>query len=141
MFSKCLSNPLTIGDGCIPHFKKILPFILKARVLLLSLHLYTKTIMRVRFSINVRINRNQIGGIDGDWASPKRHQKLRKFAFFTIKLLVTFKKVIRSQGINKHSVKIVFVAKITKMTNNTYLLHISANILGACVFEMSFLTH
>ena len=94
--------------------------------------------MLVRFSIKFEINRRPIGGIDGDWASAKRHQKLSKFAFFSIKFLVTFIKVIRSQGVNKHSVKIVFVAKITKMTNNTYLLHISANILGACVFEMSF---
>ena len=69
--------------------------------------------MRVQFSIKFRINRRQIGGIDGDWASPKRHQKLSKFAFFSIKFLVTFKKVIRSQGVNKHSVKIVFVAKMT----------------------------
>ena len=43
-FSKCLSNPLTIGDGYIRHFRKILPFLLKSRVLLLSLHLYTKQI-------------------------------------------------------------------------------------------------
>ena len=44
VFSKCLSNPLTIGDGYIRHFRKILPFLLKSRVLLLSLHLYTKQI-------------------------------------------------------------------------------------------------
>ena len=68
--------------------------------------------MRVRFNIKFRINRRITSGIDGDWASPKRHQKLRKFAFFSIKFLVTFKKVIRSKGVNKHSVKIVFVAKI-----------------------------
>ena len=43
-FSKCLSNPLTIGDGYIRHFRKILPFLLKSRVLLLSLHLYTTQI-------------------------------------------------------------------------------------------------
>ena len=69
--------------------------------------------MRVRFSITFKINRRQVGGIDGDRASPKRHQKLRKFGFVSIKFLVTFKKVIRSQGVNKHSVKIVSVAKIT----------------------------
>ena len=69
--------------------------------------------MQVLFSIKFRINRGQTSGIDGDWASPKRHQKLRKFAFFSFKFLVTFKKVLRSQGVNKHSVKIVSVAKIT----------------------------
>ena len=69
--------------------------------------------MRIRFSIKFKINRRQIGGIDGDWASSKRNQNVRKFAFFSIKFLVTFKKVIRSQGVNKHSVKIVSVAKIT----------------------------
>ena len=68
--------------------------------------------MRVPFSITFRINRRQTSGIDGDWASPKRHQKLRKSAFFSFKFLVTFKEVIRSQGVNKHSVKIVSVAKI-----------------------------
>ena len=69
--------------------------------------------MRVRFSINFKINRRQISGIDGDLASPKRHQKVSKYAFFSIKFLVTFKKIIRSQGVNKHSVKLVFVAKMT----------------------------
>ena len=69
--------------------------------------------MRVGFSITFKINRRQTSGIGGDWASPKRLQKLSKFAFFFIKYLVTFKKVIRSQGVNKHSVKIVYVAKIT----------------------------
>ena len=69
--------------------------------------------MRVGFSITFKINRRQTSGIGGDWASPKRLQKLSKFGFFSIKFLVTFKKVIRSQGVNKHSVKIVSVAKIT----------------------------
>ena len=69
--------------------------------------------MRVRFSINFKINIRQISGIDGDLAWPKRHQNVSKFAFFSIKFLVTFKKIIRSQGVNKHSVKIVFVAKMT----------------------------
>ena len=69
--------------------------------------------MRVLFSIKFKINRRQIGGVDGDWISSKRHQKVKKLAFFSIKFLVTFKKVIRSQGVNKHSVKIVSVAKIT----------------------------
>ena len=69
--------------------------------------------MRVRFSINFKINRRQISGIGGDWASPKRHQNVSKFAFFSIKFLVTFKKIIRSQGGYKRSVKIVFVAKMT----------------------------
>ena len=55
----------------------------------------------------------QTSGIDGDWASPKHQQKVSKFAFFSIKFLVTFKKIIRSQAVNKHSVKIVFVAKMT----------------------------
>ena len=68
--------------------------------------------MRVRFSINFRINRRQISGIDGDLASPKRYQKVSKFAFISIKFLVTFKNIIRSQGANKYSVKIVFVAKM-----------------------------
>ena len=68
--------------------------------------------MWVRFSIKFRINRRQTSDIDGDWASPKRHQKLRKFDFVSIKFLVTFKKIIRSQGVNKHSVKIVSVAKM-----------------------------
>ena len=106
-FSKCLSNPLTIGDGYIRHFRKILPFLLKSRVLLLSLHLYTTQIC-VRLSIKFKINRRQISGIDGNWASPKRHQNVNKLNF-----LVTFKKITRSQGVNKHSVKIVFVAKMT----------------------------
>ena len=69
--------------------------------------------MRVRFSIKFKINRRQISDIDGDLASPKRHQKQSKFAFFSIKFLVTFKNIIRSQAVNKHSVKIVFVAKMT----------------------------
>ena len=69
--------------------------------------------MRVGFTITFKINRRQVGGIDGDWSSYKRHQKVRNFAFFSIKFLVTFKKVIRSQGVNKHSAKIVSVAKIT----------------------------
>ena len=69
--------------------------------------------MWIRFNIKFKINRRQIGGIDGDWASSKRHQNVKKFAFYSIKFLVTFKKVIRSQGVNKHSVKIVSVAKIT----------------------------
>ena len=69
--------------------------------------------MRVGFSITFKINRRQVGGIDGNWASSKRHQKLRKYAFFSNKFLVTLKKVIHSQGVNKHSVKIVSVAKIT----------------------------
>ena len=69
--------------------------------------------MRVRFSINFKTNRRQISGIDGDLASPKRHQKVSKFASFSIKFLVTFKKIIRSQGVNKRSVKIIFIAKMT----------------------------
>ena len=69
--------------------------------------------MRVGFSITFKINRRQTSGIGGVWASPKRLQKLSKFAFVSIKFLVTFKKVIRSQDVNKHSVKIVSVAKIT----------------------------
>ena len=69
--------------------------------------------MRIRFSIKFKIKRRQIGGIDGDWASSKRHQPVKKFAFYSIKFLVTFKKVIRSQGVNKHSVKNFSVAKIT----------------------------
>ena len=44
---------------------------------------------------------------------PNVTKMLSKFAFHSIKFLVTFKKVIRSQGVNKHSVKIVSVAKIT----------------------------
>ena len=67
--------------------------------------------MRVRFSINFKINRRQISGIDGDLASPKRHQNVSKFAFFSIKFLVTFKNIIRSQGVIKRSVKIVFVGQ------------------------------
>ena len=81
--------------------------------MLLSINMYTKTDMRVGFSITFKINRRQTSGIGGDWASPKRHQKLRKYALFSNKFLVTLKKVIRSQGVNKHSVKIVSVAKIT----------------------------
>ena len=69
--------------------------------------------MRVGFSITFKINMRQTSGIGGVWASPKRLQKLSKFAFVSIKFLVTFKKVIRSQDVNKHSVKIVSVAKIT----------------------------
>ena len=69
--------------------------------------------MRDEFSITFKMNRRQTSGIGGDWASPKRLQNLSKFAFFSIKFLVTFKKVIRSQGVNKHSAKIVSVAKIT----------------------------
>ena len=69
--------------------------------------------MRVRFSITFRINRRKTSGKVGDWASPKRHQKLRKFAFVSIKFLLTFKKIIRSQRVNKHSVKIVLVAEMT----------------------------
>ena len=68
--------------------------------------------MRVRFNIKFRINRRQTGDIDGDWASPKHQQIVSKFAFFSIKFLVTFKKIIRSQGVNKHSVKIVLVAEM-----------------------------
>ena len=40
-------------------------------------------------------------------------KKLANSLFFTIKFLATFKKIIRSQGVNKHAVKIVFVAKMT----------------------------
>ena len=69
--------------------------------------------MWIRFSIKFKIKRRQIGGIDGDWASSKRHQNVKKFTFYSIKFLVTFKKIIRSQGVNEHSVKIVIVAKIT----------------------------
>ena len=69
--------------------------------------------MRIRFSIKFKINRRQIGGIDGDSASPKHQQIVSKYAFFSIKFLVTFKKIIRSQGVNKHSVKIVVVAEMT----------------------------
>ena len=69
--------------------------------------------MRVRFSIKFQISRRQVRGIDADWASPKRHQNVSKFAFFTIKFLVTFEKIIRSQGVNKHCVEIVFVSKMT----------------------------
>ena len=94
------------------HFRKILPFLLKSRVLLLSLHLYTKRIC-VPFRIKFKINRRQISGIDGDGSSLKRHQKFSKFAFFSIKFLVTFKNIIRSQGGYKHSMKIVLVAKMT----------------------------
>ena len=69
--------------------------------------------MPVRFSINFKIIRRHLSGIDGDWASPKRHQIVSKFAFFSIKFWVTFKNIIRSQGVNKRSVKIVLVAKMT----------------------------
>ena len=86
------------------HFSKILPFLLRSRVLLLSLHLYTKRIC-VPFRIKFKINRRQISGIDGDWASTKRHQIVSKFAFFSIKFWVTFKNIIRSQVVNKRSVK------------------------------------
>ena len=123
VFSKCLSNPLTIGDGYISHFKKILPFILKARILLLSPSSVYQTDMRVPFSIKFRINRRQTSGIDGDWASPKHQQIVRKFHFFSIKFMVTFKNTIRSQAVNKHSVKLVFVPKWRKW-------------LGACVFNV-----
>ena len=57
VFSKCLSNPLKIGDGYNRHFRKILPFLFKARVLLLSLHLYTKLIC----GFNSALNLKQIG--------------------------------------------------------------------------------
>ena len=53
VFSKCLCNPLTIGDGYIRHFRKILPFLLKSRVLLLSSSSVYQTDMRVRFRITI----------------------------------------------------------------------------------------
>ena len=54
VFSKCLSNPLIIGDGYIHHFRKILQFLLKARVLLFSLHLYTKLICGFDSPLNLK---------------------------------------------------------------------------------------
>ena len=44
---------------------------------------------------------------------PNVTNHVSKFALFSIKFLVTFKKIIRSQGGYKRSVKIVFVAKMT----------------------------
>ena len=43
-FWKFLFNPLSADPGYIRDFRKILPFLLKSRFLLLSLHLYTKWI-------------------------------------------------------------------------------------------------
>ena len=54
VFSKCLSNPLTIGDEYIRYFRKILPFLLKSRVLLPSLHLYTKPIYGFDLALNLK---------------------------------------------------------------------------------------
>ena len=54
VFSKCLSNPLRIGDGYIRHFRKILPFLLKSRVFLLSLDLYTKRICGFNSALNFK---------------------------------------------------------------------------------------
>ena len=44
---------------------------------------------------------------------PNINKKLENSIFFSIKFLLTFKNIIFSQGVNKHSVKIVFVAKMT----------------------------
>ena len=43
-FWKFLFNPLSADPGYIRDFRKILPFLLKSRFLLLSLHLYTKKV-------------------------------------------------------------------------------------------------
>ena len=47
----CL-NPLSADPGYIRDFRKILPFLLKSRFLLLSLHLYTKWICGFDAPIN-----------------------------------------------------------------------------------------
>ena len=45
-------NPLSADPGYIRDFRKILPFLLKSRFLLLSLHLYTKWICGFDSPIN-----------------------------------------------------------------------------------------
>ena len=44
LYKWCTVNPLSADPGYIRDFRKILPFLLKSRFLLLSLHLYTKRI-------------------------------------------------------------------------------------------------
>ena len=65
-------NPLSAKPGYIRYFRKILPFLLKSRFLLLSLHRYTKWICR--------------------FDSPLK-------SFFFIKFLVIFKKCSALKGL------------------------------------------
>ena len=94
--------------------------------------------MRVRFSINFKINRRQISGIDGDLASPKRHQKVSKFAFFSIKFLVTFKKISAVKGLTSVLWKLFLLPKWHKWSitpiyftfQQTYWVHVFSKCLS-----------
>ena len=86
MFSKCLSNLLTIGDGYIHHFRKIFTIYVESAGFATFPSSVYQSDMRVELSIKFRINMRQTSGIDGDWASPKHQQKVRIFPFFFIKL-------------------------------------------------------
>ena len=65
-------NTLTAENGYFRYFRKILPFLLKSRFLLPSLLLYTKWICRFDSALNF------------EETSSKRHQKVNKFAFFSL---------------------------------------------------------
>ena len=85
----CFFNPLRPNPVYIRDFRKILPFLLKSRFLLLSLHLYTKWVCRFDSPLNFE----ETGAI-----SSKRHQKVSKFYFFSLNFWWFSKNARHSKG-------------------------------------------
>ena len=77
VFSKCLSNLLTIGDGYIHYFRKIFTkYVESAGFATFPSNCIPNAICGFEFNIKCKINRSQTSGIGGDWASPKHQQNV-----------------------------------------------------------------